>query len=154
MPSRQPTITQLSRCGLKGQQTQDRSDRDRVSFMLPLPFGGIDANGACGRGRDSPIARIVDIEELSTVATEYGGKIFYRTVSEKPQCCRPRRYAEAMKDANDGKPWTEIDVRGLMAALRVGDTIEEAAEHLCRSGTIKDVRYKAEELGLKYKSRG
>jgi hypothetical protein len=59
-----------------------------------------------------------------------------------------------MKDANDGKPWTEIDVRGLMAALRVGDTIEEAAAYLCRSGTIKDVRHKAEELGLKYKSRG
>jgi hypothetical protein len=58
-----------------------------------------------------------------------------------------------MKDANDGKCWTEIDVRGLMAALRVGDTIEEAAEHLCRSGTIKDVRHKAKELGLKYKSR-
>jgi hypothetical protein len=56
-----------------------------------------------------------------------------------------------MKDANT---WTEIDVRGLMAALRVGDTIEEAAEHLCRSGTIKDVQHKAEELGLKYKSRG
>ena len=81
-------------------------------------------------------------------------KRFYRTVSVKPQCCRARRYAKAMKDANDGKPWTEIDVRGLMAVLRVGDTIEEAAEHLCRSGTIKDVRHKAEELGLKYKSRG
>jgi hypothetical protein len=59
-----------------------------------------------------------------------------------------------MKDANDGKPWTETDVRGLMAALRVGETIEEAARHLCRAGTIEDVRYKAEQLGLKYKRRG
>jgi len=59
-----------------------------------------------------------------------------------------------MKDANDGRPWTETDVRGLMAALRVGDTIEEAAEHLCRSGTVDQVRRKAEELGLKYRGRG
>ena len=58
------------------------------------------------------------------------------------------------KDGNDGKPWTELDVRGLMAALRCGETIEEAAEHLCRSGTIEDVRHQAEKLGLKYRSRG
>jgi hypothetical protein len=47
-----------------------------------------------------------------------------------------------------------MDVRGLMAALRCGETIEEAAEHLCRSGTIEDVRHQAEKLGLKYRSRG
>jgi hypothetical protein len=56
-------------------------------------------------------------------------------------------------DANDGKPWTEIDIEDLAAALRSGDTIEDAAEFLCRSGTIDDVRRKAEELGLSYKSR-
>jgi hypothetical protein len=55
-------------------------------------------------------------------------------------------------DANDGKHWSEKDVRNLMASLRCGDTIEEAAERLCRSGTVDDVRRKAEELGLKYKS--
>jgi hypothetical protein len=59
-----------------------------------------------------------------------------------------------MKNGNDGKPWTELDVRVLMAALRVGETIEEAADHLCRSGAVNDVRRKAEELGLKYKSHG
>jgi hypothetical protein len=59
-----------------------------------------------------------------------------------------------MKTGNDGKPWTEMDVRALMSALRVGETIEEAADHLCRSGSINDVRRKAEELGLKYKSQG
>jgi hypothetical protein len=59
-----------------------------------------------------------------------------------------------MKNGNDGKPWTELDVRALMAALRVGETIEEAADHLCRSGSVNDVRRKAEELGLKYKSQG
>jgi len=57
-------------------------------------------------------------------------------------------------DANDGEPWTQRDVRNLMASLRCDDTIEEAARHLCRSGTIDDVRRKADELGLKYKSRG
>jgi len=56
-----------------------------------------------------------------------------------------------MNDGNDGKPWTEMDVRALMAALSVGETIEEAADHLCRSGSVNDVRRKAEELRLKYK---
>jgi hypothetical protein len=56
-------------------------------------------------------------------------------------------------DANDGKHWSERDVRDLMASLRCGDTIEEAAQHLSRSGTVDEVRRKAEELGLKYKSR-
>jgi hypothetical protein len=64
-------------------------------------------------------------------------------------------YIEPMKsDTNDGKYWSEMDVRNLMASLRCGDTIEEAAERLCRSGTVDEVRRKAEELGLKYKSRG
>jgi hypothetical protein len=58
-----------------------------------------------------------------------------------------------MKNGNDGKPWTELDVRALMAALRVGETIEEAADQLCRSGSVNDVRQKAEELGLKYKTQ-
>jgi hypothetical protein len=41
-----------------------------------------------------------------------------------------------------------------MAALRIGETIEEAADHLWRSGSVNDVRRKAEGLGLKYKSQG
>jgi hypothetical protein len=57
-------------------------------------------------------------------------------------------------DANDDKHWSERDVRSLMASLRCGDTIEEAAQHLCRAGTVDDVRRKADELGLKYKTRG
>jgi hypothetical protein len=59
-----------------------------------------------------------------------------------------------MRDIYDDQPWTEMDVEDLAAALRYGSTIEEAAQHLCRSGTVEDVRRKAEELGLKYKSRG
>src|SRR5262249_24371553 len=56
-------------------------------------------------------------------------------------------------DANDGEPWTEMDVEDLIEALTSGDTIEDAAEFLCRSGTVDEVRRKADELGLIYKSR-
>jgi len=59
-----------------------------------------------------------------------------------------------MKDTHDGEPWTETDIKDLTAALTYGSTIEEAAEHLCRSGTVDDVRRKAEELGLHYKTEG
>ena len=55
-------------------------------------------------------------------------------------------------DISDGEPWTEMDIEDLTAALRSGSTIEDAAQHLCRSGTVEDVRRNAEEL--KYKSRG
>jgi len=54
-------------------------------------------------------------------------------------------------DIYDGEPWTEMAVRDLTAALNTGSTIEEAAEHLCRSGTVDDVRRKADELGLAYR---
>jgi len=56
-------------------------------------------------------------------------------------------------DIYDAEPSTEMDVEDLKAALKSGDTIEEAARHLCRSGTVDDVRRKAEELGLKYTRR-
>jgi hypothetical protein len=59
-----------------------------------------------------------------------------------------------MPDIYDHAPWTEMDLRDLTAALRSGSSIERAAEHLCRSGTVDEVRRKAEELGLKYRSRG
>jgi hypothetical protein len=44
-------------------------------------------------------------------------------------------------------------VRDLTAALTSGSTMEDAAQHLCRSGTVDDVRRKAAELGLAYKRR-
>jgi hypothetical protein len=53
-------------------------------------------------------------------------------------------------DICDDEPWTEMDVEDLTAALQSGDTIEEAAQFLCRSGTVDEVRRKAEELGLSY----
>ena len=53
-------------------------------------------------------------------------------------------------DIYDGHPWTKMDLEDLKAALKSGSTIEDAAHHLCRSGTVEDVRRKAEELGLSY----
>jgi hypothetical protein len=61
--------------------------------------------------------------------------------------------AEPKIDANDGEPWSEMDVEDLKAALSSGSTIEEAAVHLCRSGTIPDVMAKATELGLHFESK-
>jgi hypothetical protein len=49
-------------------------------------------------------------------------------------------------DIYDHEPWTEMDLQDLTAALRSGSTIEDAAQHLCRSGTVDDVRRKAVNL--------
>jgi len=51
-------------------------------------------------------------------------------------------------DAHDGDPWSEADERDLRASLAAGSSIEEAATHLSRSGTLQEVRRKARELGL------
>jgi hypothetical protein len=55
-------------------------------------------------------------------------------------------------DANDGKLWSDMDGEDLKASLASGSTIEETALHLCRSGTMDDVRAKAHELGLSFQS--
>lgn len=58
------------------------------------------------------------------------------------------------KNTIDNEPWTVMvrdltaALRDLTAALKHGSTIEDAATHLCRSGTADDVRRKAEKLGL------
>ena len=41
-----------------------------------------------------------------------------------------------------------MDLDDLRAVIEDGGTIEEAAEFLCRSGTVGEVRDKARELGL------
>jgi len=56
-------------------------------------------------------------------------------------------------DIYDGADWTEMDVDDLKAAIESGRSIEEAAEFLCRSGSVDDVARKCEELGLKPKPR-
>jgi hypothetical protein len=49
-----------------------------------------------------------------------------------------------------GDPWSEMALWDLKNELEHGSTIAQAAVFLCRSGTIDDVRRKADELGLKY----
>jgi hypothetical protein len=53
-----------------------------------------------------------------------------------------------IQDLNDGKPWSEMDLFDLRNSLAYGDSIEEVAGFLCRSGTVAEVKRKAEELGL------
>jgi hypothetical protein len=45
-----------------------------------------------------------------------------------------------------------MDLWDLKNSLAHGESIEEVAEFLCRSGTLDEVRRKAEELGLHYRS--
>lgn len=51
-------------------------------------------------------------------------------------------------DIYDGAPWTESSLQDLRAVIESGGSIEDAAELICRQGSIDDVRKKAEELGL------
>src|SRR3982074_1309863 len=50
-------------------------------------------------------------------------------------------------DICDGAAWTEMDIDDLKAAIEHGDSLEEAAEFLCRSGSIDEVAPKAREPG-------
>jgi hypothetical protein len=45
---------------------------------------------------------------------------------------------EQATDNYDDAAWTEMDVEDLKAAIEQGDTIEDAAEFLCRSGSIDE----------------
>jgi hypothetical protein len=52
-------------------------------------------------------------------------------------------------DIYDGASWTEMDIDDLKAAIESGRSVRDAAEFLCRSGSVDEVRKKCEELGLK-----
>ncbi len=52
-------------------------------------------------------------------------------------------------DINDGAEWTAGDLEDLKGAIEHGRSIEDAAEFLCRSGSVDEVAKKAAELGLK-----
>jgi hypothetical protein len=56
-------------------------------------------------------------------------------------------------DIYDGAEWTEMDVEDLIAEVEHGRSIEEAAQFLCRSDSVDDVRCKARELGLAAKAK-
>jgi hypothetical protein len=53
-----------------------------------------------------------------------------------------------IRDINDGKPWSEMDLFDLRNSLAHGESMKEVAGLLCRSGTVEEVKRKAEELGL------
>jgi hypothetical protein len=55
---------------------------------------------------------------------------------------------QSTQDINDGKPWSEMDLFDLRNSLAYERSIEEVAGFLCRSGTVEEVKRKAEELGL------
>jgi hypothetical protein len=52
-----------------------------------------------------------------------------------------------MMDTYDGAEWTEMDIEDLKAAMEAGHSVDEAAQFLCRSGSVEDVRQKCRELG-------
>jgi hypothetical protein len=51
-------------------------------------------------------------------------------------------------DIYDGAEWTEMDIEDLKAAMEAGHSVDEAAQFLCRSDNVEDVRKKCRELGL------
>jgi hypothetical protein len=51
-------------------------------------------------------------------------------------------------DIYDDAEWTTLDLEDLGAEIEHGRSIEEAAQFLCRAGSVEDVRRKAKELGL------
>jgi hypothetical protein len=54
----------------------------------------------------------------------------------------------SIQDLNDNKPWSEMDLFDLRNSFAHRESIEEVAGFLCRSGTVEEVKRKAEELGL------
>ena len=56
-----------------------------------------------------------------------------------------------MTDIYNGTEWTDMDIDDQRASIEHG--LEEAAEFLCRSGSVDDVKRKAKELGLILKKR-
>jgi hypothetical protein len=61
--------------------------------------------------------------------------------------------AVGMTDIHDGAPWTEMDIEDLKTAVDHGCSIQDAAEFLCRSGTVDEVKQKCDELGLNARLR-
>jgi hypothetical protein len=55
---------------------------------------------------------------------------------------------DKIRDLNDGKERSEVDLRDLRASIERGDTIEMTAILLCRTTNVVEVEAKARELGL------
>jgi hypothetical protein len=52
-------------------------------------------------------------------------------------------------DIYDGAPWTEMDIEDLKDAIAHGITVQDAAQFLCRSGTVEEVARKCRELTVR-----
>jgi hypothetical protein len=68
-------------------------------------------------------------------------------MSDPVQVPKGPSYYDPEHDANNGNPWSDMDIGNLVHMLKHGGTVEGAAQ-LCRQGTVEDVRCKAQELGL------
>ena len=55
-------------------------------------------------------------------------------------------------DVNDGKECSEMDIADLKGSIERGRSPEWVARFLCRSGIVGDVRKKAKELELQFKT--
>jgi len=56
-------------------------------------------------------------------------------------------------DIYDDAEWTALDLEDLGTEIEHGRSIEEAAQFLCRAGSVEDVRRKAKKLGLATKAK-
>jgi hypothetical protein len=56
-------------------------------------------------------------------------------------------------DANDGTPWSAMDIEDLKNSVLRGRSAEWVAHFLCRRGTVEGVLKKAAELGLQFKTK-
>jgi hypothetical protein len=90
----------------------------------------------------------VQFDRIEAIDPEFGASLNATGLTLWPSCRLKMTTMAPKIDANDGEPWTEMCVRDLKLSLKAGNTIEEAASFLCRSGTADDVRRKADELGL------
>ena len=57
---------------------------------------------------------------------------------------------EERPNLNTGKPWSGVDIRDLKASITRGDSLADAAQHLCR--TRQEIRDKAAELKVNFRA--
>jgi hypothetical protein len=87
-------------------------------------------------------------EDMLTVSRALELALFHGCEVGRVETLRPDMSEQPIQDINDGKPWSEMDLFDLRNSLAYGRSIEEVAGFLCRSGTVEEVKRKAEELGL------
>jgi hypothetical protein len=120
-----------------------------VDLAIGAIRGGVcQASGgtACGA-----VGRLYAAQELLGLATIQIPPKFSPIMTDQKNQALPH-FHYGLPDIYDGAPWSEMAIADLRAAVQSGSTPKEAAGHLCRSGTVDDVKRKAEELGLKWQA--